>query len=205
MRKERGEGGRGSGLMTENEGDVRHQIDMTYMHAPTSFAIASSTSQTFTSSGFLSCSGSQGATRSSCWKESRWVLAIAYMFLTALLFFKTIRIPAVEILNGQARYGQPIGVLPKHCRPIVGLHPMYCIGSEDVETMAGMAVMPAAKRLTKLSERDEFFNKLPVKDEHGQLMGREEITAEALGLLVAGFDTTSHRNRLLHFRDPQVQ
>ncbi|KAF5358809.1 hypothetical protein D9758_008544 [Tetrapyrgos nigripes] len=139
----------------------------------------------------MHCSGSQGATRSSCWKESRWVLAIAYMSLIALLFFKTIRIPAVEILNGQARYGQPIGVLPKHCRPIVGLHPMYCIGSEDVETMAGMAVMPVAKRLAKLSERDDFFNKLPVKDEHGQLMGREEITAEALGLLVAGFDTTS--------------
>ncbi|KAF5344797.1 hypothetical protein D9758_014423 [Tetrapyrgos nigripes] len=122
---------------------------------------------------------------------------------------ETIEIPAVEILNGRARYGHPIGVLPKHWRPIVGLHPTYSKGSEDVGAMAGMAIVSVAKRLAKPSERNDLLNKLSgAKDEHGQSMGREEITAEALGLLVAGSDTTSHSIAAIVYyitRDLQVQ
>ncbi|KAK7461492.1 hypothetical protein VKT23_008666 [Stygiomarasmius scandens] len=122
---------------------------------------------------------------------------------------ETTEIPAVEILNGRAAYGAPIGVLPRYWRPIVGLLPWYSRGNEDVETMAGMAIMSVAKRLAVPSSRNDLLNKLSgAKDELGNLMGREEVTAEALGLLVAGSDTTSHSIAAIVYylaRDIRVQ
>ncbi|THV01322.1 cytochrome P450 monooxygenase [Dendrothele bispora CBS 962.96] len=122
---------------------------------------------------------------------------------------ETVEIPAVKILNGRAAYGAPIGVLPRYWRPIVGKLPWYSRGSEDVGTMAGMAVMSVAKRLAVPSNRNDLLNKLSgAKDEHGNSMGREEVTAEALGLLVAGSDTTSHSIAAIVYyitRDPRIQ
>jgi benzoate 4-monooxygenase len=50
-----------------------------------------------------------------------------------------------------------------------------------------------SQRLENPSERDHQLSKLQAgKDENGQPMGREELTAEALTQLIAGSDTTSN-------------
>ncbi|EEB89164.1 hypothetical protein MPER_12773 [Moniliophthora perniciosa FA553] len=71
--------------------------------------------------------------------------------------------------------------------------PWFRQGSEDVKTLSGIAIMAVAKRLKEGSDRSDLLQKLQsAKDEHGNPMGRAELTAEALTLLIAGSDTTSN-------------
>ena len=58
--------------------------------------------------------------------------------------------------------------------------------------LAGIAIAQVAKRLTTPTDRTDLLGKLQEgKDDEGNPMGREELTAEALTQLIAGSDTTS--------------
>ncbi len=101
-------------------------------------------------------------------------------------------IPAVKILNGRGEYAMSMGVLPPWWRPFVRRLPWYSKGQKDVKALAGIAIMAVAKRLATPTDRIDLLSKLQQgRDSEGKPMGRAELTAEALTLLIAGSDTTS--------------
>ena len=106
---------------------------------------------------------------------------------------ETISIPAIKILNDRGEFSASMGVLPPWIRPIVKRYiPWYSKGSAAVKNLAGLAVAAVAKRLASPAYRADVLSKLQQgKDEDGNPMGREELTAEALTQLIAGSDTTS--------------
>ena len=106
---------------------------------------------------------------------------------------ETISIPAIKILNDRGEYSAAIGVLPPWVRPFVKRYiPWYSRGSEAVKNLAGLAIAAVAKRLASPAYRADLLSKLQEgKDEDGNPMGREELTAESLTQLIAGSDTTS--------------
>jgi len=86
-----------------------------------------------------------------------------------------------------------MGVLPPWWRPFVRNLPWYAQGKKDVKSLAGIAIMAVAKRLASPTDRVDLLSKLQGgRDSEGKPMGREELTAEALTLLIAGSDTTSN-------------
>lgn len=103
-----------------------------------------------------------------------------------------IQIPAVQILNDRGEFSASMGALPPSWRPWVRMLPWYRKGSNAVKNLAGLAVAAVAKRFTTPTDRVDLLSKLQEgRDDEGNLMGREELTAEALTQLIAGSDTTS--------------
>ncbi|KAF6764285.1 cytochrome P450 monooxygenase [Ephemerocybe angulata] len=106
---------------------------------------------------------------------------------------EVLSIPAIKILNGRGEYSMSMGVLPAWWRPIARRLPWYSQGQKDVQTLAGIAIMAVAKRMATPTDRVDLLSKLQAgRDSEGNPMGREELTAEALTLLIAGSDTTSN-------------
>ncbi|KAG5642361.1 hypothetical protein DXG03_002958 [Asterophora parasitica] len=118
-------------------------------------------------------------------------------------------VPAVKILNGRGEYSMALGVLPPWWRPYVRLFPWYRRGSKDVKTLAGIAIMAVKKRLAMETDRVDLLSKLKAgRDSNGNPMGGEELTAEALTLLIAGSDTTSNSTCAIIYHlasNPSVQ
>ncbi|TFK26575.1 cytochrome P450 monooxygenase [Coprinopsis marcescibilis] len=106
---------------------------------------------------------------------------------------QVVSLPAVKILNGRGEYSMSMGVLPWYWRPFVAQLPWYKQGQKDVQTLAGIAIMAVSKRLASPTDRVDLLSKLQEgRDNEGNPMGKEELTAEALTLLIAGSDTTSN-------------
>jgi len=62
-----------------------------------------------------------------------------------------------------------------------------------IENLAGIAIARVNARLEKPSDRVDLLARLMEgRDENGNKLGREELTAEALTQLIAGSDTTSN-------------
>ncbi|KAJ4470810.1 cytochrome P450 monooxygenase pc-bph [Lentinula aciculospora] len=124
-------------------------------------------------------------------------------------------IPAVKILNGRGEYSMSMGVLPPMYRPFAKKLPWFAAGAADVKALAGIAIMAVRKRLaaqeagTLSVRKADLLEKLQRgKDEEGKFMGKEELTAEALTLLIAGSDTTSNSTcAILYYlaRTPSAQ
>lgn len=103
-----------------------------------------------------------------------------------------VEIPAVKVLNGRGEYSMSMGVLPGWWRPFVRQFPWYKRGQADVKALAGIAIMAVAKRLASPTDRVDLLSKLKAaRDGDGNPLSKEELTAEALTLLIAGSDTTS--------------
>ncbi|KXN92561.1 Benzoate 4-monooxygenase [Leucoagaricus sp. SymC.cos] len=104
-----------------------------------------------------------------------------------------IGIPAVKILNGRGEFSMTMGCFPPYWRPIVRRLPGFRQGAKDVKNLAGIAIAAVSKRLATPNDRSDLLNKLQAgRDSEGKPLGREELTAEALTLLIAGSDTTSN-------------
>ena len=106
---------------------------------------------------------------------------------------ETTSIPAIQILNDRGEFSAAMGVLPPWLRPVVKRYvPWYSRGSAAVKNLSGLAVAAVAKRLASPAYRTDLLSKLQEgKDEDGNPMGMQELTAEALTQLIAGSDTTS--------------
>lgn len=103
-----------------------------------------------------------------------------------------VHIPAVQILNDRGLFSASLGVIPPWLRPYAKKLPWFSKGSKAVKDLAGIAIAAVAKRLATPSDRVDLLAKLQQgRDDEGNLMGREELTAEALTQLIAGSDTTS--------------
>ncbi|KAI0282796.1 cytochrome P450 monooxygenase pc-bph [Russula aff. rugulosa BPL654] len=97
---------------------------------------------------------------------------------------ETTSIPAIKILNDRGEFSAAMGVL---------LHGFAHRGSAAVKNLSGLAVAAIAKRLASPAYRTDLLSKLQEgKDEEGNPMGMQELTAEALTQLIAGSDTTSN-------------
>jgi len=120
-----------------------------------------------------------------------------------------VEVPAVQILNDRGEYSASMGVLPPWCRPLVKRIPWYAKGNKAVKNLAGLAVAAVSKRLAFPTDRTDLLNKLQEgKDDDGNPMGREELTAEALTQLIAGSDTTSNTSCAITYHlahNPSVQ
>ena len=98
----------------------------------------------------------------------------------------------MQVLNDRGEYSASLGVLPPHWRPLAKRIPWFSRGNQAVQRLAGIAVAAVAQRLANPSDRVDLLAKLQDgRDDNGDPMGREELTAEALTQLIAGSDTTS--------------
>ncbi|KAF8756988.1 Cytochrome P450 monooxygenase [Rhizoctonia solani] len=133
-------------------------------------------------------------------------------------------VPAISVLNGRGNYSASVGVLPVWIREWVRVMPWFAKGSQDVLSLAGMASAAVDRRLrfgvpeeeplddeeevTSGGRTDLLEKLMQGKDEHGEPMGRDELTAEALTQMIAGSDTTSNSSCAITFHlaaNPDVQ
>lgn len=106
--------------------------------------------------------------------------------------------PAIEVINRRGEVFSTLGCYPALKRFAKYLpDPFFRDGLKAVNNLAGIAVASVRKRLEMqekgVAERDDILARLmEAKDEDGNKLGREELTAEALGHMIAGSDTTSN-------------
>ncbi|KAI1487034.1 cytochrome P450 [Biscogniauxia mediterranea] len=104
--------------------------------------------------------------------------------------------PAVEILNRRGEVSATIGCLPQ-LKPYAKWlpDPFFSKGLTAVENLAGIAIARVKARLenpTESGRKDLLARLQEGRDEKGEPLGFEELTAEALTQLIAGSDTTSN-------------
>lgn len=104
--------------------------------------------------------------------------------------------PAVEVLNRRGEVSGTLGCLPA-LKPYAKYlpDPFFSQGLAAVQNLAGIAVARVSQRLDgkqEVERVDLLARLMEGKDEKGEKLGREELTAEALTQLIAGSDTTSN-------------
>lgn len=104
--------------------------------------------------------------------------------------------PAIEILNRRGEVSATLGCLPQ-LKPYARWlpDPFFSQGLSAVQSLAGIAIARVKGRLEHppAGERKDLLARLMEgRDEKGEPLGREELTAEALTQLIAGSDTTSN-------------
>ena len=107
-------------------------------------------------------------------------------------------VPAVEVLNRRGEVSATLGAFPALI-PFAKYIPdrFFKDGLKAVEHLAGIAVARVNERLkpevmASNTRVDLLARLMEGKDETGNRLGREELTAEALTQLIAGSDTTSN-------------
>lgn len=113
--------------------------------------------------------------------------------------------PAIEVLNRRGEVSGTIGCLPA-IKPFAKYlpDPFFRDGVRAVENLAGIATARVNARLdapeSEKNQRVDLLARLMEgRDENGNNLGREELTAEALTQLIAGSDTTSNTSCALLF------
>ncbi|KAK4212553.1 cytochrome P450 [Rhypophila decipiens] len=103
---------------------------------------------------------------------------------------------AIEILNRRGEVSATIGIHPA-IKPFAKYlpDPFFSQGLQAVESLAGIAIACVKSRLENPppeNRKDLLQRLMEGRDEKGERLGREELTAEALTQLIAGSDTTSN-------------
>ncbi|KAI0503239.1 cytochrome P450 [Xylaria bambusicola] len=104
--------------------------------------------------------------------------------------------PAVEILNRRGEVSATLGCLPS-IKPYAKWlpDPFFSQGLAAVENLAGIAIARVKDRLDNppnINRTDLLARLQEGRDEKGEPLGFQELTAEALTQLIAGSDTTSN-------------
>ncbi len=104
--------------------------------------------------------------------------------------------PAIDILNRRGEVSATLGCLPQ-LKPYAAWlpDPFFSKGLAAVKNLAGIAVARVKDRLENppvVARKDLLARLQEGRDEKGEPLGREELTAEALTQLIAGSDTTSN-------------
>lgn len=101
-------------------------------------------------------------------------------------------ISAVETINQASSIGVFLGTLPPWCRPIAYWLPKIQAQSKGRHAIRTMAVTAVSKRLHSSSPRADLLSKLlDGRDGEGKPLGKRELSAESLSIIIAGSDTTS--------------
>lgn len=111
--------------------------------------------------------------------------------------------PAIEVLNRRGEVSGTIGCYPA-LKPYAKYlpDPFFSKGVKAVENLAGIATARVGARLdnpASVDRVDLLARLMEGKDENGEQLGRQELTAEALTQLIAGSDTTSNTSCALLF------
>jgi benzoate 4-monooxygenase len=103
---------------------------------------------------------------------------------------------AVDILNRRGEVSATLGTLPELKQYAKWLpDPFFSKGLEAVQNLAGIAIARVKDRLENppdIHRKDLLARLQEGRDEKGEPLGFEELTAEALTQLIAGSDTTSN-------------
>jgi len=104
--------------------------------------------------------------------------------------------PAVEILNRRGEVSATLGTYPA-LKPWAHLlpDPFFSQGVAAVKSLAGIAIARVQDRLQNPPniDRTDLLARLQEgRDDNGEPLGVDELTAEALTQLIAGSDTTSN-------------
>ncbi|KAI0315173.1 cytochrome P450 [Amylostereum chailletii] len=103
------------------------------------------------------------------------------------------RTPAIKALRDLGAHTATVGSAPSSWRPLTKYIPEINKGGRALERFSGIVAAAVAKRLSAPSYRMDVLTKLlDAKDDSGAPLGPEEITAEALTVLVAGSTTTTN-------------
>ncbi len=104
--------------------------------------------------------------------------------------------PAVQVLNRRGEVFGTLGCLPALKPYATWLpDPFFRRGLAAVENLAGIAIARVNERLAAEKETDRvdlLARLMEGRDEKGEKLSRQELTAEALAQLIAGSDTTSN-------------
>ncbi len=116
--------------------------------------------------------------------------------------------PAIEILNRRGEVSATLGCLPE-LKPYASWlpDPFFSRGLSAVKRLAGIAIARVKGRLESppdSSRKDLLARLMEGRDDKGEPLGREELTAEALTQLIAGSDTTSNSSCALLFHVVQT-
>ncbi|KAK0202481.1 cytochrome P450 monooxygenase [Desarmillaria ectypa] len=119
-------------------------------------------------------------------------------------------INVINTLGGPSEtFLSTMGTVPAWSRALLKRTPLFWKAAKDFDAIVGMAITAVSKRLQVPTDRNDFLSKLQAgKDEYGNPMGKEELTAEAVTLLIAGSDTTSTSTCAIIYclaRAPSVQ
>ncbi|PSS34121.1 hypothetical protein PHLCEN_2v1831 [Hermanssonia centrifuga] len=129
----------------------------------------------------------------------------AYGVQDAKLEYKTIS--AVEAINSASSIGVFLGILPLWLRPIVSR--FFAAKMKARSSLGSMAATAVAKRLVSSAFRQDLLSKLlEGRDEQDRPLGKKELSAESLSLLVAGSDTTANSTGAITYflaQNPNVQ
>lgn len=111
--------------------------------------------------------------------------------------------PAIEILNRRGEVSATLGCMPGLKAYAKWLpDPFFSRGLHAVANLAGIAIARVKSRLDDppaMDRKDLLARLMEGRDEKGEPLGREELTAEALTQLIAGSDTTSNSSCALLF------
>lgn len=104
--------------------------------------------------------------------------------------------PAIEILNRRGEVSATLGCLPQ-LKPYARWlpDPFFSRGLAAVQNLSGIAIARVKGRLDNpppVDRKDLLARLMEGRDDKGEPLGREELTAEALTQLIAGSDTTSN-------------
>ncbi|KAL6303363.1 cytochrome P450 monooxygenase [Sparassis latifolia] len=125
-------------------------------------------------------------------------------------------IAAIELVTARTEFVPALAVLPAYMREFMKRMPQYHRGGKALGQMIGMAADVVSRRLAAARDAendakifDDMFGRLlNGRDENGNPMSPQELTAEAITLLIAGSDTTSNSMSAIIFyisRDQKVQ
>ncbi|WPH00050.1 Benzoate 4-monooxygenase [Acrodontium crateriforme] len=113
--------------------------------------------------------------------------------------------PAIEVLNRRGEVSNTIGCLPA-IKPYAKYipDPFFYKGMQAIQNLAGIATARVNERLAaaergEITRVDLLARLMEGKDENGNKLGKQELTAEALTQLIAGSDTTSNTSCALLF------
>ena len=111
--------------------------------------------------------------------------------------------PACEIMNRRGEVSATLGCLPG-LKPFAKYlpDPFFSQGLQAVQNLAGIAIARVSDRLERgdtTGRKDLLARLMQGRDENGEPLGREELTAEALTQLIAGSDTTSNSSCALMY------
>ena len=103
---------------------------------------------------------------------------------------------AIEILNRRGEVSATLGCFPQ-LKPYAKWlpDPFFSNGLNAVQNLAGIAIARVKGRLDNpppVERKDLLARLMEGRDDMGEPLGREELTAEALTQLIAGSDTTSN-------------
>ncbi|PCH44238.1 cytochrome P450 [Wolfiporia cocos MD-104 SS10] len=123
--------------------------------------------------------------------------------------FETEEIPAAQVLNERAELTAVLGWVPSRWHSLVQRLPAFRTGKEASPKMAGLAVAAVAKRISNPDAREDMLNKLlESRDENGEPLSADELSAEAFLLIIAGADTVANTSCATTYyiaRDPRIQ